>query len=49
MVSEKKELNNLTEKDFEDAPYTEEPDGSYQFIVIDDIMYFRNMETGEIS
>jgi hypothetical protein len=39
----------MTEKDFEGAPQTMEPDGVYQFITVDGVTYYRNIETGEIS
>lgn len=38
-----------TEKDFEGAPLTVEPDGTYQFIVLDGTIWYRNIETGEIT
>lgn len=39
----------ITEKDFEGAPETEEPDGVYQFFILNDKIYYRNKETGKIT
>jgi hypothetical protein len=42
-------IDQLTEKDFQGAPITEESDGIYKFITVNGIMYFLNVETGEIT
>lgn len=42
-------IDRLTEKDFEGAPITEEADGVYKFISVNETMYFLNVETGEIT
>ncbi len=50
IVKDKRDIaKTLTEKDFEDAPITEEPDGDYQMLEIYGTTYFRNMDTGDIS
>lgn len=38
-----------TEKDFEGAPETMEPSGTFQFIEYNGEMWYRNIETGEIT
>ena len=48
-MEQKKNIGELTEKDFEGAPLTVEAEGVFQFIVVDGKYYFRNVDTGEIT
>lgn len=38
-----------TEKDFEGAPVTDEPNGTFQVVELNGKNWYRNIDTGEIE